>query len=1100
MNLRAVATFALAVALLHGLAWADDRPGEERYRLDLPGLEAIAVPDARPSSAEEPTKATLVLVRREGRWQPTLAGDFRRGPGSQGMRAARGYVRSAEPRSDGWHVEVELLIGGLPRRRDWLTRDLPLTAVVTMDLTVSDGKVTGSWKAVADGTAAEGKLAGVVEALRAWDMPPAARPGEHPRFLIRREQLADLKRRAATDWGRAMVERMKQPGWSRSGSAVAWGLLYQLTGEKAHAAKARELIDADIASGWWRTLGPIHDPAHKATEAMLAWDLIYDTCDDAYNARMRAFLRDKMRFLYDYGEINSGNGHPHSNWSAQYRAATGMVALALLADEADFPEPPDDWKIPAIAPPEGFTPAEGAPVLPVGEAPLRKWLFTGPLNVGIGRDALAGLGGEANARPGAATRFTTKVKPQPRQGPLCGKYRSQIAFKNARPRPQNYDVQGDDLQPLTSSQEFSFGPVPEQAVVSKGEYQAPEGWIALWRAAGLKGFQTMYFYAVLDNPSERALQVKLSGRRDQHDWKFADSCLYISGRRFEHADVLKLSAGKHPVLRKVTISTLRLAHFRDRLYDEVFLEPLDEAAAATAERVRNTEAGFRRRYLAALKPHFEPLGRPDPDALLWLPLAQDMMARYATAAISEKGWHSAGQCYTQHPLRVAMPFAHAWRNAQGTEIAADQNLGWFLAQATARTVFSDKWARMQDYGRGGGPVGVDVFARGFASVPPKLRPAVAWAWRRTLDLADRKLFQAPEGAIESLDPMSAAFTLVNAPAEMISGMGGGDPAGALPRALVDSQRLGYTMRNRWRDGDDIVAVFTGFRHPGGDWSCEGAELDLRLMGLGGEWMLPGNGRSGAKETNTVAVLGSRGPTHVRQTHLATAADGSAVVSLAYGLGEKGTGLRSFAVDYSGASGAPVLLILVDRVRFATPAEALANLASKPVKRPDAPELDIGDESADPLVELGPAPDDRKLRPPAPNRWRLVTHRDNHVSADRGSFVIRGSGGARLAGTIVAPGTATPTVAQVTYGIEINYRYDHQSGEFTRKVVSFPGTPAAARGDDDFYFVVMTLGAAEPPAVSVTGSGPDAVVTVGRQKVGFDGRKVVLEQFDSTEAK
>jgi hypothetical protein len=1091
LSARTAALAATVLAAVVGLCRAEAPNDDGRYLLEVRGAELLIAPPAAgkppaPAAAEGDADAAdaagantslIVLERSAGEWAMTLAGRFGQG---QGQVLARGFVASAQRRGTSWRITAELLLGGLTRKRDWLDKDLPSLGSAELAFEARDGALSGTWKMTAADKSASGVIGGRVEALRAWPLPAPPRPGEHPRFLLRKGDLPGLKAKAQTPWGEAMLKRLEEPGWSRSGMAVAQGLLYQISGQRRHADKARELFDADIRSGWWKAIGPIHDPAHKATEAMFAYDLIHDTCGAAFHARMRDFLGDKVRHLWDFAEINSGNGHPHSNWSAQYNSSAGMVALMLLADPvAGLPAAPGEWDFPKVSPPAEFKVVDGMPVLSIDDAPLRKWLFSGPLNIGLEQDGLESLGGAAKAWPTAGTTFRTKAKANPREDSVSGKFPQAIQFKNAKPRPRNISVLGDDLQPLTKEVTATFGAVPETAVIGANEYiergfGAP-GMVHAWRAAGLRSFQTLYFFAVIDNPAPRHVQVRLTGSKG--DWYYHNSGLYISGRWFEHGDVLWLDKGRHPATRRLTVGQLCEAHGRHHLYDDVWLRPLDEAGVRNAPAVRDTEARFRRKYLASLATRHDSLGRPDPEALLWLPLTRLYMSLYARNAIGDGGWHSAGQCYTQHPMRVAMPVAHAWRNATGTEVTGEQHLGWFLGQAAMRTVFGERWARMQDYGRGGGPVGVDLFARGLASVPPEVRPAVLWAQQRTADLTDRKLFDAPEGAVDELDPMSAAFALVNMPAGAAGGAPGANPSASLPRAVVDGQRLGYTMRNRWRDGNDIVALFTGFRHPGGDWPCEGAALDLRLMGLGGEWAVRGNGHIG-EETSTVAVAGASAPTDVRQRRLATAEDGSAVVSLAYALGKNGTGMRSLAVDYSGASGAPALLALVDRVKYRPAAAAAAKV------QPGAgPKLPASAEEG--LDELAGKPS-TATAVAAPNRWRLVTHVDNKVTAVEGGFAISAPGGAMLKGLVVAPRKARCSARDVPHSIEVNYRYDHKIGQFTRRVIELPG--------DDFFFVVMTMGAGETPAMTATGAGPDAVVEVGRQSVRFDGEKVVLGQF------
>ena len=1086
LRLRSVQGGLLIALLSAGSLHAAD--GDGRYYIELIAgnetLEAVAAgrtrtlpPEQRVEEASD--RAFIVLERINGEWVPCVAG----------IAPQRGFIRSADRQGDVWTVGVEGIIGGLPRRRAWL-ESLPLPLRYELSFKTEDGRISGTLKgtvghfelrgkkrvatltSTVDDQPIEGSIGGSVAALSSIKLPPAPEPGEHPRFLFRKEQLPALKQKARTPWGQAMMARLDQPGWSRSGMAVAQGLLFQLTGDRRHADQARELIDADIKSGWWATLGPIHDPAHKATEAMIAYDLIYEACDEAYRAGMREFLRDKMYFMKSYANINSGNGHLHSNWSAQYRAATGMIALLLLADPEPSPAVPSAWELPVLSPPAGFGVKPGVPVLPIDKSPLRNWLMCGPLNIGIGNDGLTALGGELMACPAAGVEFETRVKAKERQDLVCGKYPEAILYKNARPRPKNKSVTGDDLQPLTKTVSAAFNRVPKEAVCRQGEYGTPPGWVHLWRACGLKSFQTLYFFAVLDVPEARNVQIKLGGTGDRHDWIHADSTLIISGRRFRHADVCRLEPGKHPVLRKVTISMLRDAHGRHNLIDEVFLEPIDDAQARQAVEICARNRRFAQQRIEAGKSRWDALGRPDPDALYWRAYSRLAMDRYCSTAIGDRGWHCAGQCYTQHPMRTVQPYVHCYRNATGTDVGEHIHAGWFLGQAAMRTVFSDTWARMQDYGRGDGPVGVDVFGRGFANVPEAMKPIVFEAWKRTLELTDKGLFDSPELAVTELDPMSAAFTFVNWPdASALAAR-----PSACPLALVDRQRLGYTMRNRWKDADDIVAVFTGFRHPGGDWGCEESELDLRLLGLGDRWIEEG------KPSNRVGGDWAAGITDVRQRHLATSPDGSAIITLEYGAPEGGVGLRCFAVDYSGKAGVPALFAVVDRPLLRTSPKAPEPGKKKPEKRRKVPSLDgLLDGNEGEALDLGIHD---KPEVVYKTHWQLVTHVDNEVNTGAGAFRITGKQSGVLAGTVVAPAGTKVTADEDLYKTEINYRFDHQWKKFSRQRIRVPG--------NEFYFVVMTLGTRPAPKPAVTGSGPDAVVKVGKRTVRFDGEKVVFD--------
>jgi hypothetical protein len=141
-------------------------------------------------------------------------------------------------------------------------------------------------------------------------------------------------------------------------------------------------------------------------------------------------------------------------------------------------------------------------------------------------------------------------------------------------------------------------------------------------------------------------------------------------------------------------------------------------------------------------------------------------------------------------------------------------------------------------------------------------------------------------------------------------------------------------------------------------------------------------------------------------------------------------LRSVAVDYSGACGAPALLVVVDRF---TGKDAAA---------------------VDRTWQMMAQDPNRKID--GQTFWLQRTKRNAPWSS------------ATMAGTIVVPGKAE-------FGADDPYR----------------SNAVRVRGNSDF-FIVMTVQDGEPPAVKVDGEGLAAKVSVGKRVVRFDGTKVVLE--------
>jgi hypothetical protein len=472
-------------------------------------------------------------------------------------------------------------------------------------------------------------------------------------------------------------------------------------------------------------------------------------------------------------------------------------------------------------------------------------------------------------------------------------------------------------------------------------------------------------------------------------------------------------------------------------------------------------------------------GGCNPWGLYWSGVGRQWIENWATWAVGSFGWAMAGEAYTQHSYCAVLPFAHAYRNALGTDLIGRPNLRMALPRYVGLTMFRADGAYLQSYGPGGSALGVDGYARGFALAPEELKPAVLWAWNRTQKLADDGKLKGAYLTEDFLDPMSAAFLLVNHPGPA-GGLTEKNPGDALPKVLLDDWKGGFAFRNRWQDGDDIVATIYGnWNNAGGEW--DGAETgEFRISGLGADWAVRGAGWGCTGEKTEIPRRANQNilqlPEPVEQgapaaaRFLKASKDGSVILTLDMdyvyagskksGTGKvlpplpvhprKGTadvyydlgikGLRGWAADYSGVSGAPALFAVVDKV-----AGSAGN-----------------------------------------NRWHLVTDKSQPVAIAGNTFTIRAANGATLKGTVLAPEAPAIASRTETLGHEAAYDGDHQTRSFDRTIIDLPAK--------DFVFVIMTLQKGEAPSVSVQGAGEAAKAAVGKQTVGFDGGKIVLGQF------
>jgi hypothetical protein len=1039
-----------------GAAAESDDAAEE----DSGAKTARVTPD-KPTPQATADDIELVLERTAGAWSPLFSAKER----------LFGLVEWVE--SDG-ALSVLVLFDAMGRNNN-LFKGPGVTSLIAYRLVLrvaADGAVSGEWTSP---TAGKGVLNG-----RVLPMPRAVRPapplGEHPRFLLRAEDLPALKAKAATPWGQSLVKHLDKDTWSRSGHAVGLGLLYRLTGDAAYARRARDLVLQDIRSGWWDIIGPVHDPPHKIMEAVYAWDLIHDACGPEFDAELKARLRPAMRFMDNFCDMDRGNGHPHSNWSAQFQTGVGMAGLGLLADPSGFVEPDPSPDIPVLTPPADPLP-DGLPVFAYDSdaRQITRWLVAGPFDIGLGNDGLAALGGAAKARVYEGLRFPLKIKATESKEVNDKDGVHYIHQKNAKKFSWS-QIKGDDLQPLTKEIEGVFRRFPPEWICSSNTYAGWPGAMDLRIASGYRSYRTFYLAAALKVPEPVTVIVRFQNQ--QRD----DPCVYLAGRKLRVNDVVRLEPGVYPVLHPVTYTTFLGSHGRDEaIYHGFHLVPAaPEQKAKMASHLALTHQ-FVKRCRAALA------GRAEADfwPRLWLAHARAMMDEWATHAVSEGGWNIAGDCYTLPSLQALAPFAHAHANATGVALGSPGHLGAVLPHQVHKTVFDTDRAFTPAFGRGGGPYGPMPYARCFGFVEPALRPAVGWAAHRTLDLALAGKLRSENLVVDELDPLSAAFALFQWPAPEDAR----PPEGIVPLSAADRQRSCWTFRNRFRDGEDAVAAFAGFIHPGGDWG-DVVSGEFRLAALGNEWAVRGGGvgRTGAQipYDNVVrpAVVGDRAawPPVVYREISRRHGDNAAAVTLdmvpltrkveaqeQYGAP---LGARTFLTDFSGACGAPVLVVVRDVV---------------PTVRPPPTKTAV-DDAAEELVSSGAGKTEdedllpaaaRKRPPPGPydppvnsnamHRWTLVTLPEFKVTMRPDGFTLAATNGATLNATVLLPVKPRLWKQSGVVGMELNYRHDHRGGGLRRQMITVGGYES--------FLVAMTVQRGETPPAVLAGD----VLSVGKQR-------------------
>ena len=197
---------------------------------------------------------------------------------------------------------------------------------------------------------------------------------------------------------------------------------------------------------------------------------------------------------------------------------------------------------------------------------------------------------------------------------------------------------------------------------------------------------------------------------------------------------------------------------------------------------------------------------------------------------------------------------------------------------------------------------------------------------------------------------------------------------------------------------------------------------------------------------------------------------------AVAFGDSGiTGMRAMAVDYSGASGAPCLIVMVDRIRggkdkcwtwqLQSKAEGMEKSQDDP-KRPGW------------ITFRGRSFDSPRNGQVLFSESRKIED-DKRVAIREDGFTFT-QGEAALNATFIAP---TP--------VKLEFAEKAQYIDGAKHTVRRDSSRAICAEGGDEFFVILTIQKGPAPKVSASGKGLDSVVTVGGQTVRFDGKAIVL---------
>jgi len=702
-------------------------------------------------------------------------------------------------------------------------------------------------------------------------------------------------------------------------------------------------------------------------------------------------------------------------------AGAGFAGLALVGRQGPPPPEPLPTKTGTeIDPAEDYRPGRGVPLFDFQSDEMSpKWIFAGGFKTdSVAGDPLADLGGVTAARPqvGDTVKFGGKS--------------------------------------------FRFAAVPEDN--DKGfwhheNYDGGKKLIDITNAVGRDYFSTNFFYSVTKNDKLRWVRFD-AGLHDS-------AVLYLNGVRLAHNEVARIEPGLYPMLVQAYIDQINpwgRQMMRPRLV-EITADEAELLVAAGRSEHEQAVTHWQERT-----EEWEDLGKIDLECRDLFERSRHMMYLFCREAVGDGGFQAELAHYSAIAEKGPARYMGAYLQMFGYRVSPQQDMEQLLARKMFAHVYPDDNGPRALEINGSPSVGNDLFAALLPVVRKDWQPSMLWGWQRQAGFDGDDWSRLVDG-----QPILA---MLNYPLDMLPA----EPDGRMPLTWQADDFGFYGLRNRWRNGDDFVFQFFARSHYIGGWNSGNAGT-FRLVGLGHDWAVGSTDRNRHRWEESVVQLPDDPHNHnacATVTYADTRRDGSGVISIDYADvyrgrrlrpdGRKGmrmysrygnirqdeafvdlgiTGMRSIGVDYSGRSGAPCLVAIVDRVHGGG-------------RKIWTWQLPKGSKEA-------------------PSDVQRTTVKGN-------SFTVLKADGASLHGIFVSGQRPVAEVRMTTM--------TGGGGSTSGKTLERPihGVFAETRNKKADFFFVGTIQPGQPPEIRFSGQGLNTLVTVGSQQIRFDGEKIVFE--------
>ncbi|MCC5848265.1 MAG: hypothetical protein JJU29_09235 [Verrucomicrobia bacterium] len=537
---------------------------------------------------------------------------------------------------------------------------------------------------------------------------------------------------------------------------------------------------------------------------------------------------------------------------------------------------------------------------------------------------------------------------------------------------------------------------------------------------------------VIINPSSRANLAQLS----------------LAGQLIDNEQVVRLEEGLYPLTVMVQWR-MKWGHIAPTIS-----KANDGHIAKWQQQAENLRSDYQTRMSGyqTVRDAWERSGGADPTYARMLRLARFTSALHNQAAVGRGGFQGEVGTYSLEAMLGHARLWTAWRKVMGYDITPGNE----YADVIPRKLVGGP----QDI-NGTTRIGLPYFAALFSAIRPEWQPEVLTAWNRDAKVTDTGFGELFGGDL--------ARTFVNYPAEM-------DPAplGTNLPLFWEAPDFGYyALRTGWGEKDFIAQVFLKSQSIQG-WNGPNAGT-YRLRGLGQDWAVGPTDRVRRREQENVVFMPESDLAAGARGHLTHLEQGDKTMVLSVDLNEtyerQGryhitrygqirylnrnpetrsepsgiTGSRSIAFDFSGLSGAPALYAVVDRIEGGE----------------DEPRLWL-------------------YQPPL-ERGQSVAQVVKPVDS---GFVARSrENGPSLHGRFAHPASPKVNTNPLSYIYEKNWGNNRGRHEIQVNAVHVPGT--------DHFVFIATITEGEYPEITVSGQGLDAVFTVGRRVISFDGENLVL---------